>query len=83
MRLIILAILLYLLYRVVKNYLSRGQDGSREDRAGEVSEMVQDPVCKTFVRVRDAEKRVIGGRTYYFCSKECAERFEIEEKSSN
>ncbi len=82
MRLIILAILLYLLYRVVKNYLSRGRDLGREDRAGEISDMVQDPVCKTFVRVGDAEKRFVGGRTYYFCSKECAERFEVEQKSS-
>ena len=82
MRLIILAILLYLLYRVVKRYLSRGQDLRFRDGTGEVSDMVQDPVCKTFVRAKDAKRRVVGGHTFYFCSEECAERFEIEQKSS-
>ncbi len=82
MRLIIIAVLLYLLYRVVKNYLSRGRNITHHERTGEINDMVQDPVCKTFVRVKDAEKRSIGGHTYYFCSKECAERFEIQEKSN-
>ncbi|MBW2023022.1 MAG: YHS domain-containing protein [Deltaproteobacteria bacterium] len=79
MRLIILAILLYLLYRVVKNYLTRAKGLNHQSRTSEISDMVQDPVCKTFISAREAETRVIGGRIYHFCSKQCAERFEIEQ----
>ena len=80
MRLIILAILLYLLYRVLRSYLGKAKPLDRRQGGGEVSDMVQDPVCKTFIHVRDAEKRVINGQTYYFCSKECAEQFLLEQK---
>lgn len=79
MRLILLAILLYLLYRVLRSYLGKAKTPDRH-QGGEINDMVQDPVCKTFIHVRDAEKRVIKGQTHYFCSKECAERFEIEQK---
>ena len=82
MRLIIIAVLLYLLYRVVKNHVAKGGKLGRDEGSGEINDMVQDPVCKTFIRVKDAEKRLIRGQTYYFCSKECAERFEIQEKST-
>lgn len=80
MRLIILAILLYLLYRVVKKYLTRHKDLNYQGRTTEISDMVQDPVCKTFISAREAERRVIGGRVYYFCSRECAERFEVDQE---
>ncbi len=77
MRLILLAILLYVLYKVVKGFLWKGpaqfQDTSRG--GGDVSEMVQDPFCKTFVHVKDAQRRLIGGKEYFFCSTECADKF--------
>jgi len=82
MRLIIIAILLYILYRVVKNYLFKGVPRGPQGSGDQISDMVQDPVCKTFIRARDAHRRLIGGKTYYFCSSECAERFKIEQRST-
>jgi YHS domain-containing protein len=38
--------------------------------------MVQDPSCKTYIPKRDARRKVIEGKEYFFCSKDCADRFE-------
>jgi YHS domain-containing protein len=33
--------------------------------------MVKDPVCGTYVPMRDAIRKTIGGQSLYFCSQEC------------
>jgi YHS domain-containing protein len=81
MRLLILVILLYLLYRVVKRFLGFGQKPLKSDQVGAVDELVQDPQCKTYVSPRDAERRVIEGKEFLFCSEQCADEFEKEMKS--
>ncbi len=79
MRLIIAAILIYLLYKL---FIKGGKKGSyREDKRAyesnpDVGEMVQDPVCKVYIPMDQAYIRVINGKKYYFCSEECAEKFE-------
>ena len=90
MRLLILAFLAYFLYRFLRGLLRSGgyikMDEARdrvEDKdsvkvSDSVNDMIQDPFCKTYVPLRDAKKRVIAGRKYYFCSNECADRFEME-----
>jgi YHS domain-containing protein len=81
MRLLIFAFLAYLLYRVIRGVLSSGQRPvSRDDRVT-IDEMVQDPLCKTYIPFRDALRRTIAGKEYFFCSSECADRFQLEEKS--
>jgi uncharacterized protein len=80
MRLIILALLGYLLYRLVRGVFKSGQRITRNDKGGVIDEMVQDPVCKTYIPLRDAQRRIVGGREYFFCSKECADKFESETK---
>ena len=37
--------------------------------------LVQDPVCGTYLAMDAALKRVSGGRTVYFCSPECRDKF--------
>lgn len=76
MRLLILILLGYLLYRTVRRFLRSGQAFRPHEGEGTIDEMVQDPICKTYVPVREAEKRVIKGKAYYFCSKNCADEFE-------
>ena len=39
------------------------------------NEMVQDPVCKTYVPRGSAVSADIGGQTYLFCSRDCADTF--------
>lgn len=36
----------------------------------------RDPVCKKVVETKNAKPSVYAGSVYYFCSRECRERFE-------
>ncbi|UCD86100.1 MAG: YHS domain-containing protein, partial [Deltaproteobacteria bacterium] len=78
-RLILIIILSYLGYRLFKNLF-----GSREDRRGSIpedlspggsKEMIKDPQCNTYIPKDEAVRQQIKGQDYYFCSKECAQRF--------
>lgn len=42
------------------------------------NEMVQDPVCKTYVPRGSAVSADIGGQTYLFCSRNCADTFQSQ-----
>lgn len=42
------------------------------------NEMVQDPVCKTYVPRGSAVSADIGGQTYLFCSRDCADTFQSQ-----
>jgi len=76
-RFLVILFLLFVLYLMVKvfiglTFLSRGQRKRQEELGGE---MVQDPVCETYIpRSRAIEKKV-GGQTVYFCSPECVEAY--------
>lgn len=38
--------------------------------------MVQDPVCRMYIPRESAVAASIGGQTYYFCSRDCADAFQ-------
>ena len=79
-RFLIFALLAYLLYRVLRGLIESALR-SGNGRSGEtVDEMVQDPSCQTYIPLREAKRKVIGGQEYYFCSKGCCEKFEKELK---
>jgi len=82
MRLLILIFLAFLLYRVVRKYMPPlGQKTEHSAGDGPVAEMVQDPSCMTYIPRRSAQRKVVGGKEFFFCSKECAEKFEKEMKA--
>ncbi len=74
-RLIYFAVLIYLLYRLVKGFLKQGKEYREKANDGAVDEMVQDPVCKTYIPRREAYRRTFGGKEILFCSRECADKF--------
>ena len=80
MRLIILALLIYIAYRLFRGFTTSKQEIQRTPDGGVIDEMVQDPVCKTYVPRRDAVKKVIGGREIFFCSEACASKYEKEKR---
>jgi len=73
MRLLIIALLVYLLYKLWKSGENKSKEKFKEQNIGEMS---QDPVCKIYLPVEQAYKREINGKEYFFCSKECADEFE-------
>ena len=75
-QLILLAAIIYVLFR----WLRRGTPAPRKPRTFAppghgVEEMVQDPVCGTWVPLNQAIAFRRGRETLYFCSAECRDKF--------
>ncbi len=81
-RLIIAFVIVYLVYRLGKNFFSPSAKESRQfpkqpaSIAGE--DLVRDPYCGTYVPESSAFTANIDGETLYFCSKECLEKYKAE-----
>ena len=82
LRLLIIIFLIYILYGVVKRVLGAGSKLSgRDSSPGVISEMVQDPLCKTYIPRNEAYRAVVEGEEILFCSRECAEKYKVKVKS--
>lgn len=80
-RFLITIALAYIFYRLFRNLFKPNIKVSRQqDPQAVISEMVQDPYCKTYIPRNEAYRAVLGGREVFFCSKECAEKFKQGEK---
>ena len=78
-RFLILALVGYVFYRALRNWIS-GSRRPEVDRgktsAGEVDDvLIQDPVCQTYFAQRNGVHLHHDGQDLYFCSKRCRERF--------
>lgn len=68
----LLVILYFLLRSILREYLpGRGRTPALAGK----EQMVQDPVCRMYVPKGSAVASDIGGQTYYFCSRDCAQTF--------
>ena len=84
-RLLIAAVLLYLAYRIGRRFfLPPGKKvkplPSEPGGKNGGEDLVEDPVCHTYLPVSNARKWEMGGRTVYFCSDACREQFEKQAK---
>jgi uncharacterized protein len=82
-RLVLAAIVLYLLYRVGKTLFrptGRASVPGRRHPGGE--DLMEDPVCGTYVPEGSALKVSVNGRAVYFCSRDCLEKFKTGKMSS-
>lgn len=83
-RAIIIFLLIYLLYKVVKklflnpgpaNHTFKSDMPFNKNQPSLTDEMVQDPECQVYIPKRDAFTFAHTGTTYYFCSRECMQQF--------
>ena len=84
MRIILYLIFAYVIYRLLKGVFLSGHTGQKiekRENGGLIDEMVQDPVCGTFVLRRESIKKMIKGEAFFFCSTECASQFEAQKQS--
>lgn len=77
-RLILILALLVVLYFLLRQAVRGFKKQNLDDRGIPVDQdqMIEDPVCHTFVPRRIAVVEKIRGQTYCFCSKECAMTFQ-------
>lgn len=75
-QLLILALILALIYFVKIWLFPKRQPPSVADRDAAVTEeMVQDPVCRTYLPRSQAIRRRIRGQEHFFCSPGCVDKF--------
>jgi len=76
---ILLGLLLgYLGYVVIKKvgqFLGWGGQAPRPRAGKEPEELVQDPICQTFIPRKEALKAQKDGKDYFFCSEGCLKSF--------
>lgn len=70
----LLVVLYFLLRQAVRGFKNRNLDG--RGMSLDQDQMIEDPVCHTFVPRRIAVVERIGGQTYCFCSRQCAVTFQ-------
>ena len=83
LRLLIIAGLIYLLYRAFKSWMIKvghRSDGSVDggDRGAIDDIMVKDPQCHVYFPKRKAVQAAADGEELYFCSAECRDKYLLE-----
>ena len=85
LRILILAVLIYIGYRLLRNsFRNKGGTSENEEttppgpneRLTDV--LIEDPVCGNLVPREQAVQLEKDGTLYYFCSQECCNKFEAE-----
>ena len=78
LKLVIGIIVIYLLYRMIHKSFpaASGKPGSTRIQTPAVGEeLVEDPLCHTYVPLSQAFRTEIDGKTVYFCSQKCLEQY--------
>jgi len=78
-RLVIILILLVVVYYLGKRayhlFVGLGQSTSKPTEIKAGVNLTQDPVCLTYVSTEEAISTHQDGKTHYFCSQSCADKF--------
>ena len=81
-RLLILAVLLYIAWRLIRNLIrekieteAQKQRRKQPDDSSVEDVLVEDPVCHTLIPKHQAVRLRQDGKTYYFCSDKCCDQF--------
>ena len=82
LRIIILAILVYIGYRLLVGSSRKKKVGNRRTEKKSDAQitdvLVEDPVCRKLVPQQQALSLEKDGETFYFCSEECCRKFSSE-----
>jgi YHS domain-containing protein len=79
LRLLLISVLLYILYRLLIGPRKKGLHGRKRSAAASNQSvqdvLVEDPVCHTFIPKGQAVQLHHNKQMYYFCSNKCCEMF--------
>jgi YHS domain-containing protein len=78
-RFIIYAIIIYIIFRIIKHaFRTQSAQKNRDHLPSENvqrEDLVEDTVCHTYIPLSQSYKKELAGTNYYFCSKECYDKF--------
>ena len=84
-RFFIFIILIYLLYKIINEVkqLKQEKNENYQYKSTNVGgeDLMEDPVCHTYVPLSQAYKKEISGKDYYFCSKQCSDKYTLEKNN--
>lgn len=84
LRIVILAVLLYIGYRLLVGSSRKNKESGSNDKNSPgpneriTDVLVEDPVCHKLVPQQQAVRLDRDGETFYFCSDECCKQFTSE-----
>lgn len=80
-RILILAVLFYILYRIL--FGGKKKRTTTNHAAPEIpvqDTLAEDPICHTYVPQSQSISEEQDGKTYYFCSTECLNKFREQQE---
>jgi len=81
-RLVIAGIIVYVVYRFLRFLVTPPERVPGSASGGtpriEGEDLVKDPCCGTYVPINSACKVILNGKTLYFCSSTCLEKYKRE-----
>ena len=85
-KIFVFIILFYIVYKIIKTVQQSKLEKSENDQfksspphGGE--DLIEDPVCHTYVPLSQAYKKEISGKNYYFCSQQCSDKYVTEKNN--
>jgi YHS domain-containing protein len=85
-KIFVFIILFYIIYKIVKTVQQSKLEKNKNDQfkssppsGGE--DLIEDPVCHTYVPLSQAYKKEISGKKYYFCSQQCSDKYVTEKNN--
>ena len=91
LRILILAVLFYLGYRLIKANFSKSDEKNKDEtqdeqtrQGGAITDvLIEDPVCHKLVPKQQAYALEAEDGVHYFCSKECGDKFAADQENSD
>ncbi|MCJ7681070.1 MAG: hypothetical protein MUP70_10125 [Candidatus Aminicenantes bacterium] len=76
LRFLIYSVLFYFIYKIIRFFQRLGTAPRNSTRPKQLSGiMIKDEICNTYLPREDAIREVVGGKEYFFCSRECRDTF--------
>jgi len=84
-RIILVAVIAFLLYRLIRVFLrlpggTKRPSFPRSGSPEKSEDMVKDPWCGVYVPLSEAKGLTVAGKRFYFCSRECMDKYREENK---
>ncbi len=85
LRLFVIAVLIYIAFYLIfgKKKKKKLEEGRPEKKESVSDVLKEDPVCHKLVPKGQAVRLREKGKTVYFCSEECCEKYELDKQESS